>query len=234
MDTSNTGNAQKRKFVEAISPQPRTQTEYTRRVRSISRSDAFLAVEWLNATKGTPAHRRALKIMGELASLRKTLDFLRKPKPADISEWTKRAQTQEEFRRRHNAFNKLLARRYLYVPALAYDLKSGYWHFGTLSKRQRGRVIALNDSRLTIRVDESGVVAALLRLAANRELYKVRLCENCRESWLVCNRPTLDRFHSSRCRESYYAKSPEYHDRKAHNQRTYRARLRRARRANLT
>jgi hypothetical protein len=67
----------------------------------------------------------------------------------------------------------------------------------------------------------------LCRLAANRELYKVRLCEMCGERWRVSERK-MDRFCCQKCREAFYAQSPEFHERKAKNQRKYRDGLKKA------
>ena len=75
-------------------------------------------------------------------------------------------------------------------------------------------------------ISEADVVVSLVRLAECRELKKVRLCETCKRRWLVAAKSNF-RFCSDRCREDFYAKSPDYHDRKAANQRRYRDNLKR-------
>ena len=88
-------------------------------------------------------------------------------------------------------------------------------------KHPRGPEINVSDESFDVRVNESGVVSALARLAANRELYKVRLCEQCEQVWRVSLRD-IDKFCSQKCREAFHAKSADFHERKAANQRNYR------------
>jgi len=225
-------------FVEAIAPRPKTQTEWKRRIRSLSHSDSALAVAWLNAARGKPAYRRVLAIRQELEEIGKALDCLRKTRRdapklrrgqtgdeilRTSNELMAVGQMQEQFRERHNALNQRLA-RYTHVPGLAYSLDSGAWRFGMVPKHRRGPEIVIEDQSVSVRVDESTVVAALCRLAASRELHKVRLCEQCGEQWRVSERK-IDRFCSPQCREAFYAKSPEFRQRKATNQRNYRDRM---------
>ena len=67
---------------------------------------------------------------------------------------------------------------------------------------------------------------ALMRLAEIGDLHKVCMCEVCKASWLFAAKSNY-RFCSAQCREAFYAKAPEYHSRKAANQRNYRERLKR-------
>jgi len=223
-------------FIETVAPSPKTQTELRRRVRSLSYSDATLAVEWLNATIGKPAYRRVLAVRQKLADLSAALETLsdhnqslRGKRPQTIKEFmndnevVRIANLQERFRKDHNALNEQLA-RYIHIPALAYDLDAGIWRFGMVPKRQRlGPEIVIEDQSLRIRVNESSVVTALARLAANRELYKVRMCPQCKKRWRVSERE-IDRFCGQKCREAYHITSAEYLDKKAANQREYRRR----------
>ena len=225
------------KFIEAIAPLPKTQSELKQRVRSLAHSDARLAVEWLNAAKGTVAYRRVLAAREELTALGDALNSLREQKRVlkgrrprteqqladDARDSLQAAASHEEFRKRHNALNRLLY-RYAHVPVLAYNVDDGVWRFGMIPKAARGPEIQIADGPIAVRVNESSVVAALSRLAVSRELYKVRLCETCGEQWRVSERK-IDRFCSQKCREAFYAKSPDYKERKAANQRDYRERL---------
>jgi hypothetical protein len=233
-------NKRKAKFVEALAPRPKTQTEMKRRIRSLSSSDAIVAVEWLNATPRTAAYRRVVAMRAELEELAAVLDSLRQQRQQQRQHWKgKRPKSDaeilenlkdgrdsaalgEQFRLRHNSLNELLA-RYTHVPALAYSLDSGVWRFGMVPKHPGGPEIKLSDESFDVRVNESSVVGALARLAANRELYKVRLCEQCRHVWRVSLRE-IDKFCSQKCREAFHAKSPDFHERKAANQRKYRER----------
>jgi hypothetical protein len=223
-------------FTSAVAPPPKTRTEFKRRGRLLSLSDALIAVDWLNAAKGTAAYRRVVQIRGELEQLSTMLDSLRHqrqegrarrkgrttlPSQAEMAE---EAQLYTGFRERHNAFNRLLS-KYTFVPVMACDLDTGIWRFNPVPKGRRGRVIEVSDGRWTVEVDEAAAVAALARLAANRELYKVRLCEQCHERWFISER-RMDRFCSPRCREAWYAESPEYDKRRQDIQRRYRENLR--------
>lgn len=232
-------------------PDPKTQAGLKRQARSMLYLDAMLAVEWLNATQRTAAYRRVLMVRRELEELGAMLNSLRQLEQAreqrirnqkpleeilEISRSlspTEKIEADEaikakqmlraQFRERHNAFNQLIA-RYTYVPVLDYSPDYGIWRFNAVSKRSREPKITVNDGYSNIRVDESTVIAALCRLAANRELFKVRLCAQCEKHWRVSERE-MDRFCSPECREAFYAKSSEFHRRKADNQREYRARL---------
>jgi hypothetical protein len=195
------------KFVSTLAaPSPKTLAELKARNRLLTHSDASIAVEWLNATKGTEAYRRVLAVRQELEELGAMLDGLTQQRqaakdrhPRKQQEWLdhhaelmKLVRIKEQFRQRHNAFNQLLS-RYTFVPALTYNLDAGVWRFNTIPKRTRGPELALGDTldesnrnrTLSVRVNEPTVVAALARLAAKRELSKVRLCEACRERWRV-------------------------------------------------
>ena len=224
-------------FTEAVAPRPKTQTEWKRRTRSLSFSDARAAVEWLNATRGQPAYRRVLAIRQELEELGGALDRVRQARRTAARQKRPRTdeeilrasgellaagEMQEQFRERHNAMNQRLA-QYAHIPALACNLDSGIWRFGMVPRQSRGPEVTIEDQAGSIRVDEATAVAALCRLAANRELHKVRLCEQCGQQWRISER-AMDRFCSQKCRESFHANSPEYHERKAASQRGYRLR----------
>src|SRR6266581_3478633 len=73
-------------------------------------------------------------------------------------------------------------------------------------------------------ISEADAALSLVRLAETGELGKVRLCEMCKERWRVAAKRSY-RFCSDRCREDFYAKAPDYHGRKAANQRRYRENL---------
>lgn len=235
----------KRLFTEAIAPRPKTQTQLKARSRSLSYSDALIAVEWLNAAahRKSPnsSYHRAVELYGELQSLGNALDSLnrglkklrtqstREEMESSIDETLQYGNSHESFRVRHNALNRLLA-KYAHVPALAYNVETGTWRFGMVPKRQgktHGLEITVQDQSFTVRVNEITIVAALARLAANRELYKVCLCPQCKQRWRVSERK-MDRFCSSACREASNASSDEYKARKARNRREARSRRMRA------
>jgi hypothetical protein len=143
----------------------------------------------------------------------------------DIREAAERAELYTRFRERHNAINRLLS-RYVFEPLLSWDLDTDVWLFSTVPKDMRGRTIQVSDGGTTVQVNEAAVVAALARLAANRKLEKARLCVWCRERWHVSERE-IDKFCCAKCRQAYYAHSPEYRPKKAEAQRRYREQLKR-------
>src|ERR1039457_403630 len=143
----------------------------------------------------------------------------------DIREAAERAELYTRFRERHNAINRLLS-RYVFEPVLSWDLDTDVWLFSTVPKDMRGRPIQVSDGGTTVQVNEAAVVAALARLAANRKLEKARLCVWCRERWHVSERE-IDKFCCAKCRQAYYAHSPEYRPKKAEAQRRYREQLKR-------
>jgi hypothetical protein len=107
---------------------------------------------------------------------------------------------------------------------MACDPPSGVWRYNAVPRKARGQQIEIAHQGITVQVNKAAVVAALTRLAANRELYKVRLCEQCRERWRVSERK-MDRFCSPECREGWHTKSPDYSERRQEIQRRYRKKL---------
>gem|GEM_PF-1519682 len=224
-------------FTEAVAPRPKTQAEFERRQRSLSASDALIVVAWLNSVRRTAAYRRVVAVRQEVEDLGLMLNSLHHEKqtaraqrrgnqsqisPQAMKEFDEYAARYRQFRERHNALNRLLS-RYAFAPALAPDLDSGIWRFNAVPKSIRGPAIqvSVSDGNLTIQVNETAVIGALARLAAGRELYKVRLCEQCHERWRVSER-RMDRFCSPGCREAWYAESPDYGERRRAIQRRYR------------
>jgi hypothetical protein len=229
------------KFAKSVVPHPKTQAEFKGRVRSLSFSDVVTTVEWLNAMKGTGAQKRVLAVRLELEELGSMLISLRRQRQdakaaglgrkgprneQEIQGYVQRANLFNEFRERHNALNRTLT-RYAFVPVLVYDINPGIWRFNAVPKATREPAIQVSDGNVTVQVTEASVIAALARLAANWELHKVRLCENCQERWLVSERQ-IDRFCSAKCRVTANEARPEFLDRKARNQKSYREREKRA------
>lgn len=137
------------------------------------------------------------------------------------TELVKWGRIQQQFRQRHNAFNQLLS-RYTFVPVLAYNLDAGVWRFNTTPKRTRGPEVTLDDQTISVVVNETAVVAALSRLAAKRELSKVRLCEECQKRWRVSLRD-MDKFCSDECRIRFHVHSEEGKRRHREAQKRYRS-----------
>jgi hypothetical protein len=220
--------------VQVAAPLPQTQAQLHQRQRSISFFDMRNAVAWLNATVGSASHRRVLKIRDELEELSKLFDSLQKQQqelnydPSKTSEEIFADQNlamefleqREQFRKRHNAFNERLA-KYRFVPALAYDLATGIWRFATIPKSKQGPEVKIPQESGDLVINEVDVIAALARLAANRELHKVRQCEYCHEAWRVSERE-MDRFCSKKCRAAFEKAKPGFLERKRKNQKNWR------------
>ncbi|MDR3752860.1 MAG: hypothetical protein P4K93_09330 [Terracidiphilus sp.] len=227
-------------LADKTAPQPKTGTELRQRIRSQSFSDAVLAVEWLNAAKGTAAYRHVLDVRRGLEELRAGIDRFSRAQATMRASGVIKVREQErdiaELTARHDKLDALM-REYSFHPEMIYSFASGIWALDMVPKHPRGRQVVLHGQGFAflprrVQVSEPVVIVALARLAANHELYKVRLCETCGERWRVSERQ-LDRFCSPKCREAFHSKSPEYHERKAANQRRYRANLPRAQKLGL-
>lgn len=192
-------------FRKTVTPPPRA------RIRSLSLTDALIAVEWLNATKGTAERESVLGFRTHLEYLRRMAD-------------TGRAG-EAEFRLRHNHVNDLLS-HYSFNPILTYDMDSGAWGYNAVPKKTRGRTVEVTHQGVTVQVCAATVVAALARLAAHGELCKLRLCEWCKENWRVSERE-CDRFCSKQCSDAHYQTRPEFNDRRKKIQKRYRIKQRR-------
>jgi hypothetical protein len=215
----------KPKLTSVTDPPAKSRSELKQRIRSQSFNDAFVAVEWLNVAQGTAAYRRVLEVRRELEELRTELDryWLQQTRRSVLE-----ARAMADIQTRHQRLDLQMA-RYTFKPELNYSFASGFWGLDMVPKHPRGPYVEVRGQGFaylprSIRVSEPVVITALARLAATRELYKVRLCAQCQKHWRVSERE-MDRFCGQQCREAFYAKSPEYHERKASNQRNYRERL---------
>lgn len=224
------------RFIEATAPQPETGTELKQRIRSQSFSDAVLAVEWLNAAKGTAAYRRVLDVRQELEELRAGIDRLSQAHGGPVVKVRDRERDIAELAARHDKLD-LLLRKHSFHPEMTYSFASGVWALDMTPKHRRGPLVVVHGQGFAflprrVQVSEPVVILALARLAANRELHKVRLCKGCGKRWRVSERE-IDRFCSQKCREGFYPTSPEFLKRKAANQRTYREGLKRLQKRGL-
>ncbi|MGH9604287.1 MAG: hypothetical protein ACRD3N_01185 [Terracidiphilus sp.] len=218
----------KPKLTAVTDPPAKTGTELEQRIRSQSFTDAVLAVEWLNAAKGTAAYRRALAVRTELEEYRAELD---RHLVETAQTRVLKVRDQVELATRADNLDRLLS-GYRFKPEMNYSFGTRIWALEMVPVHPRGPQIEVRGQGLNymprrIVVSEPVVIVALARLAANRELYKVRLCETCGKNWRVSERK-MDRFCSQKCRETFHAKSPDYHERKAANQRRYRENLKQA------
>ena len=196
-------------------------------------SDAQRLVKWLNGAKRTASHDRVMFIRNELEALPR--DFVANAEAYThasngvvqigqaLGDWPKyKLEIQQQLFDRHTQLNTLLE-RYIFRPRATYVIARRWWLLG----------MAPDDNRRWHKlqfgyevISEPDAVLSLLRLAETGDLRKVRLCKMCNERWLFAGKRNY-RFCSDQCRERFYAKSPDYHSRKAANQRKYREKLKR-------
>ena len=169
--------------------------------RGSLREDADIAAFALNASRGTAAYNRLTSLHHDLQKL-----------------WVETAEPRQV--RRIKEINHRLT-RYVFHPTVTLG-----------SREERFGVIALSDSSFLpapenqIAVTEADAALSLVRLHAMGDLRKVRLCEVCRKRWLAASHSNY-RFCSKQCREEFFQSQPDYHKRKAGNQRRYRENLKR-------
>jgi hypothetical protein len=171
--------------------------------------DAAFAVYYLNVCKGTAVHER-------LTSLhRDRLEFRAK---ASEQQQTRRGFLNVELmvwlNRRHGEISEGLA-RYHFRPGI-----SGYSAVGGECRSSLVAIPSRKNPQISggsFPITEGDVAMALVRLYADGDLGKVRLCETCHNQWRVAAHSNY-RFCSPECREQFYKSQPDYHERKAKNQ----------------
>jgi len=194
-------------------------------------------VRWLNASKGTASHERVVLIRRELEDLPSEFAAhagayvhssggvlrLGEPPGGKRGDWPKKKlRAQRQLHDRHVALNMALE-NYIFRPRATYVILGRGWIFGMVPDENK-RWFQMHIGNETI--SEADAVISLVRLAETGDLGRVRLCEMCKERWRVAAKRNY-RFCSDQCREAFYAKAPDYHSRKAANQRKYRENLKR-------
>jgi hypothetical protein len=224
----------KLKILAVTDPPAATRTESRQRIRSQAYSDAVMAVEWLNASRGAAAYRRVLAVRAELEALQAEVDRLVLMRAPSGQRQVKVAPLAE-LMARHKRFDRRLA-KYSFKPELNFSLVTHIWGLDMVPKDPRGRQVVVRGQGFArlgfaylerqVRVSEPAVIVALARLATKRGLATVHLCVTCRQRWHVALRG-IDKFCSPKCREYFHVHSDEYRARKRESQREYRENLRR-------
>jgi hypothetical protein len=236
--TTVTGRKEKSSRTAADSqPIPRQSPPSEREPRQVSRGDADKVVQWLNASKGTASHERVVAIRQELETLPSEFAthagayvhsfpghlLYGEPPRERRRGWPKeKLRVQRQLGNRHAALNKALE-KYVFRPRATCVIFGGRWIFGMVPDENK-RWFQMTIGQETI--SEADAVISLVRLAETGDLRKLRLCEMCKERWRVAAKRNY-RFCSDQCREDFYANAPDYHSRKAANQRKYRENLKR-------
>jgi|SRR5271157_3466659 len=209
------------------SPTSETKSERAKESRKLTLSDAEVAVQWLNASKGTRSHDRVVFIRRELEALQSEWadhsfgppPWLRPITPGvnNFDEFSKEHRQLEE---RHHLLNGMLG-RYIFRPRITLNVYENTWHFGMVPDDNRKSFQMKVGDRT---IAEADAVMAMVRLHSTGDLGQVHLCEMCNQNWCVAAKRSY-RFCSGACRAKFYASSPNYHQKKADIQRRYRAKL---------
>lgn len=201
-----------------------TATERRNEEKRLALADGCRVVTWLNASHGTKSAQRVVSLQDELAALPK--DWANHSTRAPLTHpglgegWWK---DQRQLEQRHRTLNELLS-IYAFRPRVTHRVFRGEWVFGLVpDDNRRWFTTRIGDETTS----EADAVMSLLRLASTGDLTKIRRCETCRDRWMFAAKRNY-RFCSVKCRETFYAKAPDYHDRKAKNQRVYRLGLKQA------
>lgn len=208
-------------------PKSDTKSERAKETRQLALSDADIAVQWLNASKGTRSYDRVVFIRRELEALQSEWADHSFGPPPWLRPITPGVNNADEFwkehrqlEQRHHALNHLLG-RYIFRPRVTHSVYIGTWHFGMVPDDNR-KCFQMKIGDRTIA--EADAVMAMVRLDSAGDLSQVHLCEMCDRKWHVAAKRSY-RFCSDACRTEFYANSPNYHEKKADIQRRYRARL---------
>lgn len=196
--------------------------------RRLALADGYAVVNWLNASQGTVSEARVVTLRNELAALPQDwgIHNTRAPysHPGLREGWVK---DQRQLVQRHHSLNELLS-KYAFRPRVTHVV-GREWLFAVVPDENK-RWFTMRIGGETI--SEADAVMSLLRLASTGDLSKIRQCETCGNRWIFAAKRNYQ-FCSTKCRESFYAKAPDYHDRKAKNQRVYRLRLKQANQKNI-
>jgi hypothetical protein len=189
-------------------------------------NDAAFAAYCLNGCKGTESYDR-------LAALHRDLKEFR-------AKGIEQRQTRKGFvnlslvgplDRLHREISERLSRYHL-RPAITYTAFGGECRgsVATIPTRENPVIVERGSRNRAgklvqdFSIYESDVALALVRLYADGDIDKVRLCETCKSEWRVAAHRNY-RFCSKQCREHFYKSQPDYHERKAKNQARHRKTL---------
>ncbi len=201
-----------------LSPQAEQKRQRAKESHSFTLTDGKFVVHWLNAAKGTASYDRAVSILNELKTLPVDFDAFQNT-PPHLGGGLPRLRT---LNMRHHALNQALS-IYAFRPRVTLRVFQGAWRHGMVpDDNQDWFQIKIDDQT----VSEADVVMALMRLNLTGDVTKVCRCDNCEDCWLFAAKKNYH-FCSAKCREAFYKKAPDYHARKAANQKKYRSGLKR-------
>jgi hypothetical protein len=200
--------------------------------------DGVVLSGWLNAAKGSDAHRRIVEIVRLIEATTKSNNEARaigayrpRPYPAKFPEEQK--AKLREVDALYSQLQSVLA-RYVYRTNLALGSLDSSWLLNFNGPQQDGDFVWENELKsssskaaqvippfATYRVLESDAALAALRLAERGLIDRIRLCATCAEKWIFANHKNYT-FCSKPCREKSFRDNPEYLKRKKDQMRKYR------------
>jgi len=175
--------------------------------------DAAFAVYSLNVCKGTVAYERLALLHRDLVEFRAKAKEQQQTRKGFLN-----VELMAWLDRRHREISEGLSR---------YRFRPGISSYSAVGGECRSSLVAIPSRKNpqirggTFPVTEGDVAMALVRLYADGDLSKVRLCETCHNQWRLAAHSNY-RFCSDECREQFYKSQPDYHQRKAKNQSEYR------------
>lgn len=179
-------------------------------------SDTAFAVYCLNVCKGTDAYKRLTLLHRDLMEFRAKAREQQQARKGFLN-----VQLMAWLDRRHREISDRLS-RYHFRPGI-----SGYSAVGGECRSSLVAIPSRKNPQIrggSFPITEGDVAMALVRLYADGDLGKVRLCETCHNQWRVAAHSNY-RFCSKECREQFYKSQSDYHERKAKNQRQHRKTL---------
>src|SRR5271157_3905752 len=190
------------------SPKAETKFERAKETRQLTLSDAEIAVQWLNASKGTRSRDRVAFIRRELGALQSewaehssTPPWLR-PTRRGVNNRDEFDKVHRQLEERHRSLNEMLG-RYIFRPRVTHSVYVGTWHFGMVpDDNPKSFQIKIGDRTIA----EDDAVMAMVRLDSTGDLGQVHLCEMCQQEWHVAAKRSYLLFqrmsHRLLCEES--------------------------------
>lgn len=178
--------------------------------------DVAFVVYCLNVCKGTDAYKRLTVLHRDLVEFRAKAIEQQQSRRGFLN-----VELMAWLGRRHGEISEGLSR---------YHLRPGISSYSAVGGECRSSLVAIPGRKNpqirggSFPITEGDVAMALVRLYADGDLGKVRLCETCHNQWRVAAHSNY-RFCSKECREQFYKSQPDYHERKRKNQRQHRKNL---------
>ncbi len=204
--------------------------------RQLRLADGQVVAQYLNASQGSRSHARILELRGQMVDLHEGLsrwnrlhEELQSRVSARAPEGDKAlAKRAAEYSAEADRLGQLLETinrtlaGYRFHPIITYTAITDTRSEG-FTPVPRGYELRIEEWSLS----EPDAAAALVRLYQMKDLWRVRLCDQCKKRWLVAAKSHYH-FCSKQCREENFVHSPAYAARRREIQKGYRERKKRA------